>query len=522
MIKLQWSRWVMMTLVLGMGSQLKAEEVPLPIMEPASYFENVQAEDVITPVGFSCNEDPCGEGCCPLPGGDGCGIGCCNSGCDSGCFLFSDEPLLSGLKNMQIGCSDWTLSVGGSLRYRYMDEQNRLRPTGGNPNNSEYNLWRFDPGVTLKYKDRVTFFAEMIDASQFNEEIQTLPIDVNRWDLQRLYVDLKVAELENGTLRYRYGRDYLKFGNQHLLSPLAWANTYRNFQGHKLYYQGADWNIDAFAMQSVNGASGGQFRPNNGDRVDQSRWISGIYGTKKKFVGGSLDAYWLWSLEQEPNPARQDGDRHTFGLRYYGSKPVKECGDVVRTWAWDVDGGLQLGDDTFGMQTTDVYAGFFGAKVGHTWNKATWTPNVTGLFWYGSGDGDPGTGNNKTYFSLYPLGHAYWGIIDQFSGQNLIDYSVQASVKPTKKLTLAGQFHVFHKAEEEDQIYNIAGVGLGPTGGNDRHIGNELDLIGTYAFNKNTNLQIGYQWFWYGGAVSNTALARPDAKQLYIQALYKF
>ena len=41
----------------------------------------------------------------------------------------------------------------------------------------------------------------------------------------------------------------------------------------------------------------------------------------------------------------------------------------------------------------------------------------------------------NTVSILYPLNHAYWGIIDNLSGQNLIDYSVHATVKPTDKLT---------------------------------------------------------------------------------------
>ena len=82
-----------------------------------------------------------------------CGPGICgdSQGCDGSssnsldcCALFSDEPLLGFLKNKPIGC-DWTVSVGGELRYRYMDESDRLRPTGGRPNSSTYDQWRFTP-----------------------------------------------------------------------------------------------------------------------------------------------------------------------------------------------------------------------------------------------------------------------------------------------------------------------------------------------------------------------------------------
>jgi hypothetical protein len=47
---------------------------------------------------------------------------------------------------------------------------------------------------------------------------------------------------------------------------------------------------------------------------------------------------------------------------------------------------------------------------------------------YGSGDDDPTDGDNNTVSTLYPLGHAYWGIIDNLNGQNLLDYSLQGSL----------------------------------------------------------------------------------------------
>lgn len=474
------------------------------------------------------------EDCTVCEGTDACcDDGCCDTCCEKSSwfsFMSNDDPWLSLPKDQRIGCSDFTFSTGGSLRYRYINEVNRLRPPGAI--RTDYSQWRFTPFFELNYKDDVKGFVKIIDAATFGEDAFPLPIDENRWDLLEAYVDAKVASLENGDVRLRYGRQMLKYGKQRTVSPLSWANTYRNFEGFRGYYEGKDWNVDAFSVRPLNAASRGVgFKTDSLDTPDQSNLFSGIYLTKKEFRDlGSLDLYWLWSNEREQRLTRQDGNRHTFGARVYGKKEILDgcCGDVARTWAWDAEGALQYGNDSYTGSTSelDVYAGFFTGDVSHTWNQATWTPMVKGLFYYGSGDNDPANGNTSTYYSMYPLGHAYWGLIDNFSGQNLIDYSLQATVKPSKKLTLLSAFHYFTKAQSEDAIYNIAGAGLGATGaaGNaaGNRIGTELDLLATYKVNSNLTLQSGYFWFWYSDAVQNTALNRDDATQFYFLANYNF
>ena len=277
-------------------------------------------------------------------------------------------------------------------------------------------------------------------------------------------------------------------------------------------------------MQPLNGAAGNIFRPKSFDTPDQSAWFSGIYATVKKVPYGSLDLYWLWLAEQDRRLNRQSGRRHTIGARYDGRIVTKDCCDVVqRTLFWDIEGAWQFGHDDFqnGGNNLDVNAGFFSAIAGLTFNSLPWQPTVKGVFWWGSGDDDPTDGETNTVNTLFPLGHAYWGLIDNFNGANLLDYSVQFSVQPTKKLTCLAAWHWFNKATRNDHIYNIAGAPLGPIG-TDRNIGHELDFVATYKFSKNLNVQLGYFWFWYGDAVNNTGLSRPDAQQFYLQTTWGF
>ncbi|MEZ5948984.1 MAG: alginate export family protein [Planctomycetaceae bacterium] len=463
----------------------------------------------------SCVVDSCVEGCCP-----------------DELFCDVDKPFLRELDSLTFGKCDWKGTAGLELRYRYLHETNRLRPPG--PGLSSYDQWRFMPYASITYRDTITGYVEAIDAATFGEDMPLLPIDENRTDLLQYYVDVKVAELSEGNVNFRYGRQTLIYGDQHVISTLTWANTMRNFEGFRSYYKGGEWDIDAFAVQPVNGASRGTvFKTQSFDTPDQSEWVSGVYATYRGLEQGTLDLFWIWDVENEPVSNRQDGDRHSFGARYYGSKAIKNCCDEVeRTWAYDLQGAIQIGNDMFNgtagpSPSLNVYSGFFNAQLSHTWNKPRMKPQVFALYYMGTGDKDPTDSRNTTYFSLYPLGHAYWGILDNFSGENLVDYSMGSKLNPSEKLTLTGQFHWFDKHRREDFIYNIGGVPQGPRstdpgGTNDVHIGNELDLIATYKVNKNLTLETGYSWFWYGGAVTNTALSRDDARQFYFLANYKF
>lgn len=454
----------------------------------------------------------CGAEC-----GEGCGatefVG---SNCNAIDWLNGKSSLFDGLNRKKK--DGWSYSVGAQLRHRYMDESNRLRP--GGPANSGYNLWRFTPNLRVKYSDVFEGYVEAIDSSAFGYDAPLFPlgIDQNRSDLLQAYVDLKIADVEGGgSLKYRYGRQLLKYGSQHLLSPLGWSNTYRNFEGHKFMYSDGDWSIDGFHMNSVNAGAGGIFRPKSFDHADQSRTISGIYSTYKGMEDNTLDLYWLWFQEDARLTTVMGGDRHTLGARLAGGQAIKEFGRTVGTWKWDFEGAWQFGKDDFvtGLDQ-DVSAGFFSAMTGYTFNSATWSPTISGIFYWGSGDSDPTDGEINTFYSLYPLGHAYWGIIDNFSGQNLLDFGISTSVKPTDKLTLLAAWHAFRAAKTTDNLYNIAGAPFAMAPG-ERDLGSEVDLVGTYAYSKNVNVQVGYSWFFYGDAVSKSAFARPDATQFYVQ-----
>lgn len=432
--------------------------------------------------------------------------------------IAGDEPVLQSLGPAELGHVSAT--AGGELRWRYMDERNRLRK--GGPGHSQYQLWRFTPWVQLNVGEMIGGYVQAIDASMFGLDApySAAPIDENRADLLQLYGEVRLPGMGEVQTKYRYGRQFLQYGNQRLLSPLGWANTYRNFEGHKLMLTSPDWDLDLFSMHSLNAAAGNVPRPASFDRADQSRSISGAWSTWKGFEQSTVDLYWLFSNESDSSPDLMDGRRQTLGSRYAGRHRMVSESQLAGTWNLDAEAAWQFGRDDFGSVNRDkVQAGMAASTGGYTFDELPWTPGLGGIFWWGSG-GRGNDGTIHTFHSLYPLGHAWWGQIDNFSGQNLVDYGVQASLAPTKKVSVVTQWHWFDLASRDDRIYTITGTAL--PGSGDRRIGNELDLVGNWNISRTLQLQAGWLWFFYGDAVNRGPLARSDAEQLYLQVTWAF
>jgi len=212
-----------------------------------------------------------------------------------------------------------------------MDEQNRLRK--GGPGHSQYHLWRITPWVQLNVGEMIGGYVQAIDASMFGLDApySAAPIDENRADLLQLYGEVRLPGMGEVQTKYRYGRQFLQYGNQRLLSPLGWANTYRNFEGHKLMLTSPDWDLDLFSMHSLNAAAGNVPRPASFDKADQSRSISGAWSIWKGFEQSTVDRYWLFSNESDSLPDLMDDTewflRHSWRAR--GTWMPKRRGSLV-------------------------------------------------------------------------------------------------------------------------------------------------------------------------------------------------
>ena len=135
-----------------------------------------------------------------------------------------------------------------------------------------------------------------------------------------------------------------------------------------------------------------------------------------------------------------------------------------------------------------------------------------------SAGGDVGTFNQ-----LFPLGHAYFGYIDEIGRQNILDLHPGLSVKcASDKLTVKAEGHFFWRAEAADALYN-AGGGVVRRGapGTSKDVGTEVDLVANYRFNRHLDVEVGYNHFFPGTFIKQTG-PDSDINFFYLQTQIYF
>jgi hypothetical protein len=413
------------------------------------------------------------------------------------------------------------ISYGGEVRFRQMDEANRLRP--GAPARGDYQLWRWRQYLDLKVADWLRVYVEGIDASMDNNPLPVTGIDINRWDVQNLFLDLRLWTFDDDDDRpvwFRVGRQELQYGSQRLLSAFDWANVRRNFEGLKLFTRGADWDFDLWFTRPVNTGTFGDgpvsVFGSHFDSPNMNHTFSGTWFTYKELKDHLFDLYWLWDWNSQfLGPHFAGGNRHTIASRWIGNFPVLD-GAFKGAWHGEVEGGYQFGND-FGKV---VSAGFLTAGMGHTWDDAPWRPDLWVYYDWASGSNNLNGKTTSTFNQQYGLNHYYLGQIDNIARQNIIDINTRLTVQPRRQLAFQTWYHWFMLQNSHDVLYTVTGVPFGkPNTGST--VGDELDLVATYTFNPNFNVQVGYMWFWYGTFVENN-FPREKAEQLYVQTTLSY
>lgn len=411
-----------------------------------------------------------------------------------------DRTLVERLKRIHLN-DCLMLSTGGEYWTKYHNEHNsRLTRTQNN-----YTLQHVRLYSDLWYSDNVRVYGEYIWADSFGESLAPVPPDVDRGDLQDLFVDLKLFEFEGRPVYVRGGRQELLYGSQRMITPLPWANKRISFDGVKVFRQGEKWDFDAFWMQIV------QPNANQFDSPDENQNLVGAWLTHRPKKGHFLDFYYL--MLNNSNAVVQQGivrspfHNHTVGSRWAGDNDG---------WLWDLEGMLQFGEQNH----ADLFAGAGTAGVGRSWKDASLKPTAWLYYDYASGDSDPNSGNAHTFNQLYPFGHYYLGWMDAVGRQNIHDISAHLYLYPQPWLTTWIQYHHFFLADSHDALYNAGGVAYrrDPTGAAGTNVGDEIDLVFNFHLTRYSDVLVSYNKLYGGGFLKSTAGATGsvNAESLYL------
>lgn len=415
-------------------------------------------------------------------------------------------------------CDGVTLTVGGDLRYRLMQEVNSNNRLNGQLDN--HDLYRTRAFADLWVEDWLRVYGEFLYADYTRRSIPPLLTDADRGDILNLFADVRVLEFgeKDNPVYVRTGRQELHYGSQRLVSPLEWVNTRRTFQGVKAFTRTEKWDFDLWVTQPVV-PSAGRF-----DSVDNNVVFTGAWYTHRPAAGMNLDLYYL-NLDNTNRTARgQFGavggqNVNTVGTRFAGTK---------NNWLWDGEAMAQFG--SFANQA--ILAQAFTAAGGYHFKDAAWEPQVWVAYDYASGDPDPqNTGTRRTFNQLFPFGHYYFSFTDVVARQNINDFNVQAYLYPEKWLTCIAQYHVLRLAADRDALYAANGAPLRQdrTGRAGNDVGNALDLRCNVHVSKHVDVLFGYSRLFAGDFIRNTAGTGPrrdslgtDPETFYLQYTYRW
>ena len=438
--------------------------------------------------------------------------------------------------------------LGGQFRARLEIKDNFATPgqpgqvdfrkNGGDANNT-YLLLR--QRVHVGYNsDWFSAFVEGQESSSTGDK-RNPNLESDLFDLHQAYVNL--GNLQQFPLTAKVGRQELAYGDERLVGAFDWNNIGRVFDAVKLRYQDENFWVDTFASRVVIP------RDNEFDTSNDYDFLSGIYGSTRNLLPWQdTQIYFLARNVSEGSPNFETGalvplasprDIYTPGFR------LKSLPGQLAGWDYTLEAAYQFGRfaGVSGAAPAAVVGKSFSHEAyaahldgGYTWTNVIAAPRLGFEANYASGDSDPNDDKHGTFDTLFPTGHAFSGVMDFYSWQNIQDVRINLILKPIKKLTVATSFRGVWLADTADSFYqaNTVARSGGTVGGHDGYaknpgydsfVGTELDLLITYSVMKFATVQGGYGHFFIGDYVKQSfsgGIGSTDADYVYLQAKIVF
>jgi hypothetical protein len=466
-------------------------------------------------------------------------------------YLAANDPLLNG----------WDFGVNERLRYEDKTDAGTTHAGSNfdffaNPattNSNEYWLNRVMPRIS--YSDAwFTAYVEARSSYSIGDDRYTstaagknLAEDDGPFQLQMAYLQFGNLKAEPFTLKV--GRQELTYGEGRLVGNAFWLNIPHTFDAVRARYQDSFFGVDLFAARLVYVSE---------DHAEESRPQDTLSGAYFDFPGLSkanvTELYVFarnvprsiigdnWTHVPAPFRFTAPQDTYTFGYR------TKTKPGAFGPWDYGIELMGQTGDRTAVFPGTSVAAAKVAPRLNqdawafvlqgsYTWKDVPMTPKAAVIVSWASGDRSSTDKDSQTFQNILPSNHGLYGSMDLSSLQNIEDYRLSFSVKPTKATSLALDFHQQYLENTHDFWYNVAGVprntagatpgsgkgfGINPTYSDD--IGQEVDLVGGWTLAKGVLLEGGLGHFFRGEYVKESlrVVGSKDGDYGYVQVTLNF
>ena len=422
------------------------------------------------------------------------------------------------LKGIPLG--PFRLDVGASLRLRYEvrnDFNQQLYADDRQPGRrtDHFLLQRTRLDFDLHLGEDAHAFVQLQDArahgSDFTED--DFPVEPhscpfwNPLDLRQAYVEWR--HIAGTPFGLKVGRQAIFYGDNRIWGPGEWGNVGR-------YTWDAIKLIADTELAEVHGIFANRVRydPDSFDEHNGRLDAFGAYAMVKK-LPFRLDLFWVGKRTRpdmviDGKGATADLDTHTVGFYVDGR--------LCKRWDYAATFARTFGD----RDGSDVEAYGANARLGYTFDLP-WQPRLGVEYSFASGDPNAAGGDYETFDGVFGAIDRVYGRINFFSWMNLQDYQASFSCRPIKKAKLSVDYHFFRLDEDKDAWYWCSGrpARRDATGAAGSSVGQEIDLIASYAYSKHLKLMAGYAHFFPGPFIERTGPS-PDADWLFLQTEYSF
>ena len=335
------------------------------------------------------------------------------------------------------------------------------------------------------------------------------PTDVDHFDLQQGFVDLKASIGQDASVIFRGGRQEITFGSARLVDVREGPNIRLSFDGGRIFYESAALRLDVFGTAPVV-VERGVFDDRSIAREPfPGKAFWGIYGVVPvgAVPGLHIDLYYLGLMRQNApyNSGVADETRHSVGARFWGR---------AEAWDYDIEGVFQFGD--FGSR--NIRAWTVASNTGYTL-ASLWGEPRLGLQADVASGGAPGK-TLKTFNPLFPK-FAYFTEASINSPINFIDVYPSVTVQPLKNFAFKVGVDVLWRYSIQDGFYQPPGVPLVPGSANKkRFLGLQSNLQAEWQATSHISVNAAYVHFLTKGFLKAAGAKNIDF--LGVWAAYKF
>jgi hypothetical protein len=423
------------------------------------------------------------------------------------------------------------LDISGTHRTRYeaLDGQFRADGWGGDQ------MMAFRTTLRLELKlERFSLVGEMMDSRQELADTGS-PIDntmVNAADLLQGYVALRFNGPFGGDSRseIRLGRQTMDIGGRRFVARSDFGNAPNAFTG--VHYEWQRKNgpaVSAFYVLPTTRlpSDAPSLIDNNIEFDDESFDLQfwGLHAQWPKLLWGATGEVYVFGLHEDDAAQSPTRNRqlYTPGLRL-ARKPAKG------KWDFDFEGVAQFGKQRATTAASDTrnlehFAWFGHAEAGYTFDAA-WSPRVSVLYDYASGDDDPTDGNSNRFDTLYGarrFEHGPTGIYGAFARANIQSPGLRLVAKPAAPLELMTTYRPYWLASDTD-AWTTSGL-RDSSGNSGSFIGHQIEArVRWDVLPGNLRIEAGGAYLFAGDFIKNApnATHRGDTAYGYVSVAITF